>query len=107
MSQPAHPDPARALRARDWPAPAPPAHPQHRSPGRRRITTACLTLQQPTTAASPAAATGPMATRSAATAARPQISARLPVSDWQIRWRLRGGCRSPRSRGVLRRPGRR
>ena len=38
------------------------------------------------TAASPAAATGPMATGSAA--ARPQISARLPVSDWQIRWRL-------------------
>jgi hypothetical protein len=29
-----------------------------------------------------------MATGSAATAARPQISARLPVSDWQIRWRL-------------------
>jgi hypothetical protein len=28
-----------------------------------------------------------MATGSAATAARPQISARLPVSDWQIRWR--------------------
>jgi hypothetical protein len=40
------------------------------------------------TAASPAAATGPMAARSAATAARPQISARLPVSGWQIRWRL-------------------
>jgi len=40
------------------------------------------------TAASPAAATGLMATGSAATAARPQISARLPVSDWQIRWRL-------------------
>jgi hypothetical protein len=40
-------------------------------------------------AASPAvAAAGPMATGSAATAARPQISARLPVSDWQIRWRL-------------------
>ena len=30
MSQPARPDPARAPRARDWPAPAPPAHPQHR-----------------------------------------------------------------------------
>ena len=29
-----------------------------------------------------------MATRSAATAARLQISARLPVSNWQIRWRL-------------------
>jgi hypothetical protein len=28
-----------------------------------------------------------MATRSAATTARPQISARLPVSDWQ-RWAL-------------------
>jgi hypothetical protein len=39
------------------------------------------------TAASPAA-TGPMAAGSAVTAARPQISARLPVSDWQIRWRL-------------------
>jgi hypothetical protein len=38
------------------------------------------------TAASPAA-TGPVPTRSAATAARLQISARLPVSDWQIRWR--------------------
>ena len=71
MSQPARPDPARALSARDRPAPAPPAHPQHRSPARRRITAA-----------------GPMAARSAATAARPQISARLPVSDWQIRWRL-------------------
>jgi hypothetical protein len=88
MSQPACPDPARALRARDWPAPAPPAHPQHRSPARRRITTACLTPEQPITAASPAAAIDPMATRSAATAARPQISARLPVSDWQIQWRL-------------------
>jgi hypothetical protein len=41
--------------------------------------------EQPMTAASPAA-TGPMATGSAA--ARPQISARLPVSDWQIRRRL-------------------
>jgi alkaline phosphatase len=40
------------------------------------------------TAASPAAATGPMAARSAATAARPQISARLPAVGWQIRWRL-------------------
>jgi hypothetical protein len=29
-----------------------------------------------------------MATGSAATGARPQISTRLPVSDWQIRWRL-------------------
>ena len=88
MSQPARPDPARAPRARDWPAPAPPAHPQHRSPARRRITTARPAPEQPITAASPAAATGPMATGSAATAARPQISARLPVSDWQIRWRL-------------------
>ena len=88
MSQPARPDPARAPRARDWPAPAPPAHPQHRSPARRRITTARPTPEQPITAASPAAAAGPMATGSAATAARPQISARLPVSDWQIRWRL-------------------
>jgi hypothetical protein len=39
------------------------------------------------TAASPAAATSPMTTGSDA-AARPQISARLPVSDWQIRWQL-------------------
>jgi hypothetical protein len=39
------------------------------------------------TPASPAAATGPRTTGSAA-AARPQISARLPVSDWQIRWQL-------------------
>ncbi len=37
-----------------------------------------------------------MATRSAATATRPQISARLPVSDWQIRWR-----RQPDGRTVL------
>jgi hypothetical protein len=37
-----------------------------------------------------------MPTRSAATAARPQISARLPVSDWQIRWR-----RQPDGRTVL------
>jgi hypothetical protein len=66
MGQPARPDRARALSARDWPAPA---HPQHRSPDRRRITTHCLTSQQPMTAASPAA-TGPMPTRSAATAAR-------------------------------------
>jgi hypothetical protein len=36
-----------------------------------------------------------MATGSAA-AARPQISARLPVSDWQIRWR-----RQPDGRTVL------
>jgi hypothetical protein len=49
------------------------------------------------TAASPAAATGPMATGSAATAARPQVSARLPasarlqVSGWQIRWRQQDG----------------
>jgi hypothetical protein len=40
------------------------------------------------TAASPAAAIDLMAPGSAATAAWPQISARLPVSDWQIRWRL-------------------
>jgi hypothetical protein len=48
------------------------------------------------TAASPAAATGPMPTRSAAPATRLQISARLPVSDWQIRWR-----RQPDGRTVL------
>jgi len=70
MSQPARPGAARAPSARDRPAPA---HPQHRSPARRRITTAGLTPQQPMTAASPAA-TGPTATRSAATATRP-----LPV----------------------------
>jgi hypothetical protein len=96
MSQPARPDPARALRARDWPAAAHPAHPQHRSSAQRRTTAAGPTPQQPITAASPAAATGPMTTRSAATAARPQISARLPVSDWQIRWR-----RQPDGRTVL------
>jgi hypothetical protein len=67
--------------------PGAPAHPQHRSPERRRITTARPAPEQPITAASPAAATGPMATGSAA-AARLQISARLPVSDWQIRWWL-------------------
>jgi len=88
MSQPACPGAARAPSARDWPAPAPPAHPQHRSPARRRITVAGLAPEQPMTAASPAAATGLMAPGSAATAARPQISARLPVSGWQIRWRL-------------------
>jgi hypothetical protein len=70
MSQPARPDPARAPRARDWPAPAPPAHPQHRSPARRRITLAGVTLEQPISAASPAAI-DPMATGSAATTARP------------------------------------
>ncbi len=32
MSQPARPDPAHAPSTRDRPAPAPPAHPQHRSP---------------------------------------------------------------------------
>jgi hypothetical protein len=47
------------------------------------------------TAASPVAI-DPMATRSAATTARPQISARLPVSDWQIRWR-----RQPNGRTIL------
>jgi alkaline phosphatase len=35
-----------------------------------------------------APAIGPMATGSAATGARPQVSARLPVSGWQIRWQL-------------------
>jgi hypothetical protein len=44
MSQPARPDPARALGACDSPSPAPLAQPQHRSPARRWITTACLTL---------------------------------------------------------------
>jgi hypothetical protein len=87
MSQPARPDPARTLRARNWPAPAPPAHPQHRSPAQRG-TIAGLAPVQPMTPASPAAAIGPMTTGSAATATGPQISARLPVSDWQIRWRL-------------------
>jgi hypothetical protein len=95
MSQPARPDPARAPTAPDRPAPPLPARPQHRTPARRRLTTASLTPQQPMTPASPAA-TGPMATRSAATATRPQISARLPVSDWQIRWR-----RQPDGRTVL------
>ncbi len=49
-------DPACARSARDRAAPAPPAHPQHRSPARRRITTAGPAPQQPMTAASPAAA---------------------------------------------------
>jgi hypothetical protein len=80
---------------RDLPDKATPAHPQHRSPARRRITAAGLTPQRPMTAASPASATGPMPTRSAA-AAWPQISARLPVSDWQIWWR-----RQPDGRTVL------
>jgi hypothetical protein len=84
MSSTTQPPAAITTAGRDLPDKA---HPQHRSPARRRITTAGLTPQQPVTAASPAAA-GPMATGSAATAARPQISARLPVSDWQIRWRL-------------------
>ena len=44
MSQPARPDPPRTLSAPDWPAPAPLAQPQPRSPGRRRITAVCLTL---------------------------------------------------------------
>lgn len=35
-----------------------------------------------------------MATRSAAIGARPQISARLPVSGWQIRWRLQADGRT-------------
>jgi hypothetical protein len=95
MSQPARPDPARAPTAPDRPAPPLPARPQHRTPALRRLTTASLTPQQPMTPASPAA-TCPMATRSAATATRPQISARLPVSDWQIRWR-----RQPDGRTVL------
>ena len=81
-----------------------PAHPQHRSPARRRTSRAFLAPEQPMTAASPAAgpmaagsaAAGSMPTRSAATAAWPQISARLPVSDWQIRWR-----RQPDGRTVL------
>ena len=96
MSQPAPPDPACTLSARDWPAPAPPAHPHHRSPARRRLTTARLAPQQPITAASTAAAIDPMTTRSAATAPRPQISARLPVSDLQIQWR-----RQPDGRTIL------
>lgn len=44
MSQSGSSDPPRALGARDWAAPAPLAHPPHRSPARRRITAACLTL---------------------------------------------------------------
>jgi hypothetical protein len=44
MSQPAHPDPAWALGACDSPSPVPLAHPRHRSPARRWITMACLTL---------------------------------------------------------------
>jgi hypothetical protein len=48
------------------------------------------------TTASPTTATGPMPTPSAATAARPQISERPPVSDRQIRRR-----RQPDGRTVL------
>ena len=44
MSQSASSDPPRALGARDWVAPAPLAHPPHRSLARRWITAACLTL---------------------------------------------------------------
>jgi alkaline phosphatase len=84
MSQPARPAAARAPRARDWPAPPPPAHPQHRSPARQRITTAGLAPAQP------------MTTGSAATTTRPQISVRLPASDWQIQWR-----RKPDGRTIL------
>jgi hypothetical protein len=52
--------------------------------------------EQPMTAASPAPAIGPMATGSATAATGPRISARLPVSGWQIRWR-----RQPDGRTVL------
>ena len=44
MSQSASSDPPRALGARDWVAPAPLAHPPHRSLASRWITAACLTL---------------------------------------------------------------
>ena len=44
MSQPARPDPAWALGACGSPSPAPLAQPQPRSPARRWITMACLTL---------------------------------------------------------------
>ena len=89
-----HPGPAPAASTtarRDLPDKVTPAHPQHRSPA--RPARACLTpQQQPATAASPAA-TGPTA---ASPAAGPQISARLPVSDWQIQWR-----RQPDGRTIL------
>ena len=39
---------------------------------------------------------GPTATRSAAASARPRGSARLPISGWQLQWRLR-----PEGRTVL------
>src|SRR5487761_1857764 len=89
-----HPGPAPAASTtarRDLPDKVTPAHPQHRSPA--RPARACLTpQQQPATAASPAA-TGPTA---ACPAAGSQISARLPVSDWQIQWR-----RQPDGRTIL------
>ena len=44
MSQPASSDPPRALSGRAWVAPAPLGHPPHRSPARRWITAAFLTL---------------------------------------------------------------
>jgi hypothetical protein len=60
--------------------------------------TKALTTTQPPAGRAPGggAVTGPvqrplglaLARGTAATAARPQISARLPVSDWQIQWRL-------------------
>jgi hypothetical protein len=95
MSQPACPGTVGVLSARDWSAPALPAHPHYRSPESQRLTMACLAPEQPMTAASPAA-TGPRTARSAATAARHQIIVRLPASDWQIRWR-----RQPDGRTVL------
>jgi hypothetical protein len=94
MSQPAPPGAARA------PGASQPRHPRlTRNTGHRPAGGSpqpARTPQQPVTAASPAAATGPMPTRSAATAARPQISARLPVGDRQIQWR-----RQPDGRTVL------
>ena len=40
MNQPASSDPPRALSTRGWAAPAPLAHPPHRSPARTAATTA-------------------------------------------------------------------
>ena len=55
------------------------------------------TSQQPMTAVSRTSrVTGLTATRSAAASARPRHSTRLPISGWQLRWRLQ-----PEGRTIL------
>ena len=58
MNQPAGPGPGRALSARDWPAPASPASPRHRSQARRWITAVCLALGGPAGPGHPAGGLG-------------------------------------------------